>query len=246
MQISLITPVYNNAETIAECIRSIRSQTVECQHIIVDGCSTDGTLEILERKRTGNTLVVSEPDQGMYDAINKGIELAVGEVVGILNSDDFYAHTKVLEIVAETFMEPGIDACYGDLVYVNRQNTDRVIRSWKSGAYKQSAFYNGWMPPHPTFFIRKTMYEQHGGYRLDIGTAADYELMLRMLLKHGVRPAYIPEVLVIMRNAGISNASLKNRINANRNDRKAWRVNSLRPRIWTLAAKPLRKLTQWV
>ena len=121
-----------------------------------------------------------------------------------------------------------------------------MIRTWKSGAYQRERFYAGWMPPHPTFFIRRSLYEQHGGYRLDLGSAADYELMLRILLKHDANAAYIPRVLVHMRNEGMSNASLKNRIKANRFDRQAWRVNELTPRPWTLLAKPLGKIGQWV
>jgi glycosyltransferase involved in cell wall biosynthesis len=245
MSITLITPVRNNASTIGHCLRSVAGQSVGCQHILVDGASTDGTLEVIERHRGADTLLISEPDGGMYDAINKGLSLATGEIVGVLNADDYYPTDDVLVQVADAFANPVIDVTYGDLLYVDRDDSSRVIRRWNSGPYRQDRFYAGWMPPHPTFFIKRALYQQYGGYRLDLGSAADYELMLRMLLKHNANAAYIPRVLVHMRNKGMSNASLRNRLRANRFDRQAWRVNGLKPRPWTLAAKPLGKLRQW-
>ena len=246
MSITLITPVWNNAATIGHCLRSIAKQTVPCQHILVDGVSTDGTLEVIQQYQRPNTLVISEPDKGMYDAINKGLKHATGDIVGVLNADDYYPTPDVLQLVEEAFNNPTVEASYGDLLYVDREDTNKVIRTWKSGAYQRDRFYAGWMPPHPTFFIRRLLYEQYGGYRLDLGSAADYELMLRMLLKHNANAVYIPRVLVHMRNEGMSNASLKNRIKANRFDRQAWRVNGIKPRPWTLIAKPLGKLGQWI
>ena len=138
-----------------------------------------------------------------------------------------------------------MDSCYGDLEYVDKENTDRVIRRWKAGTYKSNNWYWGWMPPHPTFFVRRSIYEKHGGYRLDLGTAADYELMLRFLLKHQISTVYIPQVLIKMRTGGVSNISLINRINAHRMDRKAWKVNGLKPYPWTIPLKPIRKVGQW-
>ena len=244
--ITLITPVWNNADVIGHCLRSIKDQTTACQHILVDGGSTDGTLEVIEQHKGPNMVLVSEPDQGMYDAINKGLALATGEVVGILNADDFYPTGDILQQVASVFSDPKVDASYGDLLYVDRQDSNKVIRTWRSGHYRRDNFYAGWMPPHPTFYLRRQLYQQYGGYRLDLGSAADYELMLRMLLKHRATAEYIPQVLVHMRNQGMSNASLKNRIKANRYDRLAWLVNNIKPRPWTLAAKPLRKIRQWL
>ena len=245
MQISLITPVWNNVDTVADCLRSIYRQSEPCQHIIVDGGSTDGTLALLQQEKAADATLISEADQGMYDAINKGIALAQGEIIGVLNSDDCYADDFVLEKVARAFQDEAIDASYGDLLYVDRDDTSKVIRTWVSGDYDRERFFNGWMPPHPTFFLHRRMYETYGGYRLDLGSAADYELMLRMLLKRGANAAYIPEVLVHMRNEGMSNASITGRVKANRNDRKAWSVNNLKPRPWTLIAKPLSKVGQW-
>ncbi|MEM9150759.1 MAG: glycosyltransferase family 2 protein [Cyanobacteria bacterium P01_F01_bin.3] len=245
MTITIITPVWNNVATVGHCMHSIGGQTVPCQHILVDGASTDGTLEVMKKFQGPNTLIISEPDKGMYDAINKGLKYAKGEIIGVLNADDYYPIPDVLQLVVDAFSDPKIEASYGDLLYVDRIDTDKVIRTWKSGSYKRERFYAGWMPPHPTFFVRRSLYEQYGHYRRDLGSAADYELMLRILLKHKARAIHIPEVLVHMRNEGMSNASLLNRLRANRYDRQAWQVNDVRPRPWTLIAKPMSKLGQW-
>jgi len=152
----------------------------------------------------------------------------------------------LLADVAHMFKEPEIDACYGDLVYVKRVDTQRVMRYWRAGVYQRKRFLNGWMPPHPTFFVRRRLCAEYGGYRSDLGTAADYEFMLRLLYRYQATAVYIPRVLVRMRMGGASNASLTNRLRANRADCKAWRVNGLRPRLWTLYTKPLGKLSQWI
>lgn len=243
--ITIITPVRNSADTIADTIRSIKMQTVACQHILVEGVSSDATLEIIQREQIPESVLISEPDTGRYEAINKGLQHASGEIVGILNADDYYPGNDVLAKVQEAFSDPEIEACYGDLYYVDRINTKKIVRNWRSGEYDSTKFYAGWMPPHPTFFVRRKLYEQFGNYRLDLGTAADYEVMLRLLLKHGAKTAYIPQVLVHMRNSGVSNSSLANRLRANRFDRQAWRVNGIRPMPWTRVAKPLRKIGQW-
>jgi len=254
-RISIITAVLNGAATIADCLASVSCQSHAVEHIIVDGGSTDGTLEIVARLASDDsrvTRVVSGPDKGIYDAMNKGIALASGDVVGILNADDFYAGPEVLAKVAGIFADESIDACYGDLVYVKdcstfevRGSTFKTVRYWKAGEFKAGKFYHGWMPPHPTFFVRRRVYEHFGTFDPAFGSAADYELMLRLLLSHGVSMAYIPEVLVKMRVGGTSNATLKNRLRANRMDRLAWKANGLKPYPWTLYMKPLRKLDQW-
>jgi glycosyltransferase len=178
--------------------------------------------------------------------MNKGIHMATGDVIGILNADDFYADDCVLESVAEVFEDSKVDCCYGDLEYVDRNDPENVVRRWTAGAYNRGKWYQGWMPPHPTFFVRRRIYEKYGLYRLDMGTAADYELMLRFLLKHGIATRYIPRVLVKMRIGGLSNVSLKNRVQANLMDRKAWKVNEMKPKPWTLWMKPVSKVGQWV
>ncbi len=246
LKISIVTPTYQAAQVLPDCLASVAVQDVEVEHILMDGGSTDETLAVAKAHGRHLAKVVSEPDQGIYDAMNKGIELATGEVVGILNADDFYPSPQVLRQVAACFEDPAVDACYGDLRYVEAGDTGRTVRFWRSGDFDRAKFYWGWMLPHPTFFVRRSVYERFGGFRLDMGSAADYEIMLRFLLKQGLKAAYVPQVLVHMRTGGVSNASLGNRVRANRMDRKAWEVNGLRPYPWTLMFKPLRKLGQWV
>ena len=244
--ISIITATWNAARTLPDCLDSVARQGMEVEHILVDGGSTDGTMEVVESRRQALARVVSEPDEGIYDAMNKGIGLATGVVVGILNADDFYADDRVLHQVLECFSDPSVEACYGDLRYVDSADTGRTVRYWRSGEFRPKKFYRGWMPPHPTFFVRRSVYERYGLFNLALGSAADYEIMLRFLLRWRVKAAYIPRVLVHMRTGGVSNASLRNRLRANRMDRKAWEVNGMRPHPWTLTLKPLRKLRQWV
>ncbi len=244
--ISIVTVTLNAASTIAECMGSAASQVYEeFEQILVDGQSIDNTVQIAE-SFPHLTSVLCEPDNGIYDAMNNGICLANGEIVGLLNADDFYASPLVLEKVAEVFQDPQIEACYGDLQYVDAADVNKIVRYWKSGVCSVERFYWGWMPPHPTFFVRRSVYERYGLFNLELGSAADYELMLRFLVKYRIKAAYIPEVLVKMRTGGVSNASLRNRLLANRMDRRAWEVNQLRPYPWTLYLKPLRKIGQWL
>jgi glycosyltransferase len=249
MKISIITVAFNAEATIAEAVASVvgqRQDGFEIEYIIVDGASTDETLAALEPHRDGIAHIISEPDRGLYDAMNKGVAAATGDFIGILNADDTYAHNGVLAAVAARLEETGADALYGDLNYVAADGSGRVVRRWRSGEMGPRSFLRGWMPPHPTFFLAKSVYDEHGEYSLDLRSAADYELMLRMLHKHRVRAAYIPDVLVKMQTGGMSNASWTNRLRANREDRAAWRMNGLRPMPWTLVIKPLRKLGQWI
>lgn len=243
--ISIITATFNAETTLSYCIESVSEQSVDVEHIIIDGVSTDGTLKTVEHYRDSLAKVVSEPDAGIYDAMNKGLKLATGDVIGILNADDFYASSDVLKKVANVFSEPDVDACYGDLVYVDSKDLNKVTRYWHSGNFNVRKFYLGWMPPHPTFFVRRSVYEKYGLFNLNLGSAADYEIMLRFLLKQQSKVVYIPEVLVHMRTGGESNVSISNRLKANRNDRKAWDINGLRPHSWTILFKPLRKIGQW-
>ncbi|HLI94025.1 MAG TPA: glycosyltransferase family 2 protein, partial [Puia sp.] len=190
--------------------------------------------------------VLSEKDKGVYDAMNKGIGLATGEVIGILNSDDIYVDPSVLSGVARAFEDPAVMTVYADLQYVHPDNTGRVKRTWITGPFRKKSFYFGWMPPHPTFFVRKVVYDQIGRFNTDLRSAADYELMLRILVRHRMSTHYIPRVVVKMRAGGLSNASLWNRLRANREDRLAWKLNGLRPYFFTLYLKPLRKITQFI
>jgi glycosyltransferase len=215
------------------------------EHIIVDGCSSDGSLEIISKYRHQISRLISEPDKGIYDAMNKGIAQAKGDVIGILNADDLYANNQVLAIVSEIFSNEYIDSCYGDLLYVDASDTGLITRYWQAGDYHVRKFYWGWMPPHPTFFVRRKIYKKYGGFNLELGTAADYELMLRFLVRYKIRTHYIPEILVKMRSGGVSNRSFKDRLSANYHDRLAWKVNGLQPYPWTLLFKPLSKVNQW-
>jgi glycosyltransferase len=245
MKVTLITPTFNSATTLRDTLDSIQAQDYpSIEHIIVDGGSKDDTMTIAATY-PHISRIISEPDNGLYDAMNKGLRAATGNIVGILNSDDFYANNRIISSVVDRLSKTGCDALYGDLLYVEARDTGKVIRYWKSRPFKPALFYRGWMPPHPTFFVRRTIYEQFGGFNLDFRFSADYELMLRFLFKHRVSVCYLPETMVLMRTGGMSNASLSNRVSANREDQKAWKVNGLRPRFYTRYLKPISKLRQF-
>lgn len=247
MKVSIITVSYNSAETINDCILSVLGQSYpHIEYIIVDGNSTDKTLDIISSHREGIHTVISEPDDGIYHAMNKGIAACTGDVVGILNSDDVYADENVIADVVKLLTSSGAAACYGDLVYVNRTDLDKVQRTWISGPYQREKFLKGWMPPHPTFYLKREFYEQYGDFNLEFRTSADYELMLRMLFKNELSAAYLSRTLVRMRAGGQSNLSLKNRLRANREDRRAWSVNGIKPSFLTIIRKPLSKIGQFL
>lgn len=247
MKVSILTVVYNGAATIRDSIESVLGQDYpDIEYIVVDGNSKDGTQEIVRSYGDKIARFLSEPDAGIYDAMNKGIQLATGDVIGILNADDFYAYSSVISDVAAVLASSDFDASYGDLEYIDANDATVVRRKWVSGAYKVGAFLNGWMPPHPTFFVKKEVYHTHGRFRLDMGSAADYELMLRFVHRENIKLAYLPKVLVKMRAGGVSNSSVKNRLAANRKDRMAWKINNLEPRFYTLWLKPLRKIIQFI
>ena len=246
IKVTIITVCYNSAATIEDTIKSVVNQTYpNIEYIILDGKSTDNTIEIVEKFRGRISKVSSEKDSGMYDAINKGIAKASGDIIGILNSDDFYSDKNVISDVVEMMAASNSDALYADLHYVGEQNTNEIKRYWKSGEYKEGMFLKGWMPPHPTFFVRKKVYEDYGVFNLEMISASDYELMLRFIHKFKIKIAYLPRVIVKMRVGGLSNVSLKNRLRANREDKKAWQMNNLHPNAFTLLFKPLRKLIQF-
>ena len=245
MKVSIITITYNSAATIKDTVESVINQSHQnIEYIIIDGKSTDGTLEILESYKTKIATLVSEKDKGLYDALNKGIALATGDLIGIIHSDDFYTNNLVIEHIVTAIEESNADAAYADLFYVDKVDTNKVFRKWKSGNYKHGQFLNGWMPPHPTFFVKRSCYQQFGSFNLSLVSAADYELMLRFIHKHKVKLAYLPEFIIKMRVGGKSNVSLKNRIRANNEDRKAWKMNGLKPHFYSLYLKPLRKIIQ--
>ncbi|NNC82980.1 MAG: glycosyltransferase [Flavobacteriales bacterium] len=245
MKVSLITVAYNSAATIADTIQSIAAQDhPDIEYIIIDGGSTDGTMDLVKNAKSV-TKYLSEPDRGLYDAMNKGVALCTGDIIGILNSDDVYQDGQVISDVVRMFDEQPIDCVYGDLVYVDPEDLSKVSRYWKSGEYHRKAFLNGWMPPHPTFFTRRECYKTFGAYDLQFKTSADYELMLRFMFKNHCSTAYLPRILVRMREGGQSNENLINRIRGNKEDRQAWVKNGLNPRFYTLTMKPLRKISQF-
>ena len=246
MKISIITATYNSAATVTDTLESVAEQDhPDIEHIIIDGKSSDNTLDIVN-SFPHVAKVVSEKDRGIYDAMNKGIQATTGEVIGILNSDDFYTHAGVLSTVARAFLDPLTDVVYGDLQYVDSENVQKVTRTWRAGNFTRASFYYGWMPPHPTFFVRSTVYRQAGLFNISLRSSADYELMLRILLKNKFRARYIPEILVKMRTGGVSNASFQNRWKANQEDRQAWMINGLQPYFFTLYLKPVRKILQFI
>lgn len=247
LKISIITVSFNSANTIEHTIQSVlQQQYPNLEYIIIDGASTDNTLNIINKYRDKISLILSEKDNGIYHAMNKGLKLATGDIIGILNSDDFYADENVLNDVALLFENTHADAIYADLQYVDANDTRKVKRYWKSEKYKPGDFLFGWMPPHPTFFVRKEVYEKYGIFNENFRSAADYELMLRFIHKHQISIEYLPRVIVKMRSGGQSNITAKNRIKANLEDRKAWEINGLKPYFFTLFLKPLRKLKQFI
>ncbi len=212
MKISIITVVWNNINTINDTINSVLSQNYNnIEHIVIDGGSTDGTLSLLRSRRDQLSALVSEPDDGIYDAMNKGIELAKGEVIGFLNSDDFYFNNEVISKVAREFTKDQfLEANYADLIYVDQIDTSKIIRYFKSSEFKQGLFLKGWCPPHPTFFVRKSVYKRYGNFNLNYNLASDVDIMMRFLEKYRIKSLYTPEIWVKMRMGGVSNKNLKN------------------------------------
>lgn len=246
MKFSIITAVYNREATVAQAIASVSAQTHgDVEHMIVDGASTDGTMAAVTRLKHQGMRVISEPDLGIYDALNKGIRHATGEVVGLMHSDDFFAHDRVLEKVAFALACTGADAVYGDLDYVAAGDTSRVIRHWRSGEFEPQRLARGWMPPHPTLFMRRDAMDRLGLYNTDYRISADYEAILRWFGKGGLTLTYLPEVLVKMRVGGESNRSLGRIMRKSREDYRALRSNGVGG-LQALAWKNLSKLPQFL
>ena len=222
MKISVITVCFNSAETIADTLKSIVIQTHgEIEQIVIDGGSSDSTLTLVRAQALPGTIVISEPDNGIYDAMNKGIALATGDVVGFINADDFYPTPEVLALVASAFESSGADCCYGDLCYVQQDDVSKTVRYWRSAPFSPGLFDRGWCPPHPTFFVRREVCVRLGGFDLSFNIAADFELMMRYLEAAQITSRYIPQVLVKMRLGGITNRSLINIFKQNIEIRRA-------------------------
>lgn len=245
MKISVITIVYNAQDTIKRCIESVISQNYNnIEYIIIDGGSTDASLQIINQYKSHIQVLVSEPDQGIYDAMNKGIRLATGEIVGTLNADDFFADQEVISAVAQVFSANSVGIVYGNLDYINLAG--KIIRKWKSRTCGKNSFQWGFMPPHPTFYCKRSLFEKYGFYSLEYGSAADYELMARLMHKWQVGGLHLNKVMVKMQVGGVSNSNLINRVKAWSFDFKAMRENSVFLPVLTIVLKPLRKIFQFL
>ncbi len=247
MKVSIITAVFNSATAIESCIVSVRSQTyADIEHVIVDGGSTDGTLDIINRYKDDRVKVISEPDDGLYDAMNKGIRCSTGDIIGILNSDDFYSCESVIEDVVNVISESNADSCYGDAIYVKKGNVNKIVRYWKSKQFSLSKFKLGWMPQHGTFYARKDVYMKYGLFRNEFPIAADYELILRFLYKHRISTIYLPKILLTIRTGGVSRAGFFNTSKMFIDNYKACKLNGLKPALAACFLKRLLKIPQYI
>ena len=229
MKLSLITVTYNSSKTLLDTFQSVLSQTYsDIEYIIVDGASKDNTVSIIKEYEPlfqGRMKWISERDKGLYDAMNKGIRMATGDVIGILNSDDLFMDDKVLADIATAFDEQ-TDAIFGNLYFVNQEDVNQIVRVWKGSPYK--SFKSGWHPAHPTFYVRREVYEKFGGFDTTFDVSADFELMLRLIEKHGIRTKYLDRYMVRMRMGGESTGSIKNIIRGNKNIFRAFRKNEIK------------------
>ena len=247
-KVSIITATRNCAETVYHCLRSVAEQSWSLrEHIVIDGASNDGTLEILEGQRDQLAVLISEPDGGIYSALNKGLSVASGEIVGFLHADDVYAGPHVLANIAAAFADPSVCGVYGDLEYVSKKHPEKVVRRWRSGLFSRRRLAWGWMPPHPTLYVRREWYERLGGFDTRYRIAADYFSILQLFSQPGFVAVYLPQVLVKMRIGGLSNGSLRNILRKSREDLDALR--RLGVGAWwgvgTLAWKNLSKISQF-
>ena len=246
MKVSIITATYNSAQTIADTLRSLNSQSYKnIEYIIIDGGSNDNTLDVIQHKCSRVSKVISEPDEGIYDALNKGILASTGDIVGFLHSDDLFAYRDAVKDIVEQLKNSNCDAIYADLQYVSKGNIDNVVRLWKSGVYKKNKLKYGWMPPHPTFYMKRDLYKSFGLFDLSFKIAADYDSLLRYLSSQNVTTTYLPKVVIKMRVGGVSNRSLKNIIQKTREDIRALNNNGL---CWpkALFMKNISKIPQFI
>ncbi len=228
MKVSIITATYNSARTINDTLRSLNEQSYSnIEYIVIDGASKDKTIDVIRQQCPRVTTIISEPDNGIYDALNKGINCATGDIVGYLHSDDLFAYSDAVKDIVERFQESSCGAVYGDLQYVSKDDTDNVIRLWKSGAYSKKKLKNGWMPPHPTFYMKRDLYLKFGLFDLNYKIAADYDSLLRYLWANEVTMSYLPRVVMKMRVGGASNRDIKNIIQKTQEDIQALKSNGI-------------------
>jgi len=246
MKISIITVTYNSAATLRDTIESVlRQQYPDVEHILIDGASKDDTVKII---RSYPQIInwVSDKDRGLYDAINKGIQRATGDIIGILNSDDFFPNEKVLSVISDQFKDPEVDAVIGDIAFVKPENLSRIVRHYSSANFHPKKFAAGYMPAHPSFYVRKKFYDAYGGYKLDYKIAADYELLIRFMHTKGIRFRYIPEILVYMRTGGVSNQSVMSRYVLNKEIVRACAENGIKTNMARLSMKYFNKIFEYI
>ena len=246
MKVSIITATYNSAATIADTVRSLENQThKDIEYIIVDGASKDNTLDIIRENCSRVAIIVSEPDKGIYDALNKGITLSTGDIVGFLHSDDMLAYPDAIKDLVVTISEKNSDCVYADLDYVSKSNTNHTIRHWHSGTFNVNKLANGWMPPHPTFYMKRSLYKLWGGFDLSFKICSDYDSIIRYLKKDKIQVEYLPVVVMKMRVGGASNNSLCNTLNKLKEEIFILRKNNI---FWPTAIvlKRVSKVTQFI
>lgn len=246
MKISIITATYNSGKTILDTIKSVQTQTYkDIEHIIIDGNSQDNSLEKINKYKDSRIRIYSESDNGIYDALNKGISRAQGDVIGFLHADDLFNDQNVLMDVVAEFQNDQVDGVYGDLVYVRRSNINRIVRYWQSCSYRKDLFKKGWMPPHTTLFLRRKIYDDAGNFDVSYKISADYDFMSRIFLKRYICTKYIPRILVKMRVGGVSNKSILSMIEKSLEDFSIIRRNSIGG-VGTLLLKNISKISQFL
>jgi glycosyltransferase involved in cell wall biosynthesis len=246
LTISIITVVRNNAATVRESIESVLNQNYPIEYLIVDGGSTDGTLDIINEYTSKVKKIISEPDNGVYDAINKGLRIASGDILGIIHSDDIYENNEVIPTIMNEFESTKVDSVFADLVYVKREDPDKIVRYYNSSSFNPDKFVYGWMPAHPTFFVRRTFYDKYGLFKTDYKIAADFELLARFLGKHKLSYKYLPKVIIRMRTGGISTSSLKSNWTLNREIIRACKENSIETNMLKVYSKYFIKVFQLI
>ncbi len=246
MKVSIVTATFNSASTVLDTLQSLNQQTYsDIEYIVIDGDSSDNTVAVIEQQCPRLSKIISEPDKGIYDALNKGIELATGDIVGFLHSDDLFAYPDAVKDLVETLQFSNAQAVYADLEYVAKSDTSKVIRKWTSGNYQRNKLRHGWMPPHPTFYMKRELYQKLGLFDLDLKIAADYDSLLRYLWSNQVQAAYLPKVVTKMRVGGASNRSLKNIVEKTKEDVQALKNNHI---FWPTAIliKNISKIPQFI
>lgn len=243
MKISIITSCLNAKKTINDTIKSVLGQSYpDIEYIIIDGYSTDGTVDVIGCYKDKISKFISEPDNGIYDGMNKGLKIATGDIIGFLNSDDVYTDKNIIKEIAEKFETGNPDSIYGNIMYVDRKG--KITRYWNPGKFSKDKFEKGWHPPHPAFFVKRLVYEKYGVFNENFKISADYEIMLRFLYKYDISTSYINKTLVKMQKGGVSNKNIRNIMRANVECYKAWKTNGLKINKCIFFLKPLSKLKQ--